>query len=134
MVKFLLEEVALGLEAEPKVPFSTSLPEALLSELAAAARILGRDKALLVRTALSRFFDLDRTALDGQVLAYYQAAAKEVLRAFTTTLAVSQKRVLAAVSLDLHRPKTDLIRSALHGFLRLSPTQQEKAIREHLLS
>jgi len=134
VVKFLLEEVALGLEAEPKVPFSTSLPEALLSELAAAARILGRDKALLVRTALSRFFDLDRTALDGQVLAYYQAAAKEVLRAFTTTLAVSQKRVLAAVSLDLHRPKTDLIRSALHGFLRLSPTQQEKAIREHLLS
>jgi len=134
VVKFLLEEVALGLEAEPKVPFSTSLPEALLSELAAAAKILGRDKALLVRTALSRFFGLDRNALDGQVLAYYQAAAKEALRAFTTTLAVSQKRALAAVSLDLHRPKTDLIRSALHGFLSLSPNQQEKAIREHLLS
>ncbi len=134
MVKFVIEESSTVGRAEPKAPWSTSLPPGLMDGLSAAAGRLKREKAVLVRTALNLLLKLNPIEQQERVMAYYAAGTYKGPKPFTTTLTLSQRKALIQTAQKMHRPKADVFRAALHHLLLLSPKDQEKEVMEYLSS
>lgn len=136
MVEFQLiddEAAEKGLaNSAPKAPLSTSLPLSMIERLDRAAGRLKRGKAVIIRTALTRFFSLEPDLLAQALMDYYRLADPGQPKALTTTLAIGQKELLGRLATDLHRPKADLLRAAILRWLELSDDRREAAVMEYL--
>lgn len=132
MVKFEIIESSLWPESEPKSQFSSSLPQEMLNRLTELADRIKRDKALLIRMALNTLFNLDPSDQDKALMEYYRRKPSGSPRAFTTSLAGSQKEMIGRLAEAWHRSKADVTRAAIFTLLDVAPERLEAMVMDYL--
>ncbi len=124
-----LEETGGGMKE--KTHFSTSIPKVLKDSLDNVNLSLRREKATIIRTALTLF--LKKNLKDQETIVFRVLKTDQAnLEPFSTTLFREQVEILDRLAKDMGRAKTLIFRAAVFDFVKERPEIQEREIRKYL--